>query len=568
VILALALVAGCAPVPGGGPGPDQGIDPNWRYAGKAGVVLGRNAVVVSGHPRASEVGQGVLARGGNAVDAAVAVGFALAVVHPESGNIGGGGYLVLRLPGGEAHSLDFREAAPARATRDMFLDSAGNFGERSTIGHLSAGVPGTVAGLAEAHRRFGKLPWRDLVDPAVRLAGEGFTIDAYRSRSLAAAAGRLARFPATAAIFLPGGRPPAPGSRLVQPELAQTLAAIRDGGASGFYAGRVATLLVEEMRRGGGLISLDDLAAYRPIWREPLVIRYRNHTILSMAPSSSGGVTLALILNMMEGWSRLPAFGSPRLMHLQAEVMRRAFIDRNRWLGDPAFVSMPLERLLSKEYAQELRRQIDDDRATPTPPFVPTPPDRLHTTHYSVVDSAGTAVSVTTTINRDYGSAVTVAGAGFLLNDEMDDFTTAPGRPNFYGLVQGEANAVAAGKRMLSAMTPAIVLDPGHQVLLVLGTPGGSRIPTQVFQVISNVIDHRMGLPDAVTMPRMHHQSLPDEIQADSAGFLPSTLEALRRMGHTVQSRPIYGDIQAIIRLPGGWQGVSDPRRGGGGAAY
>jgi gamma-glutamyltranspeptidase / glutathione hydrolase len=522
-------------------------------------------MVVSGSGIASDVGRAILRQGGGAVDAAVAVGFALAVVHPEAGNIGGGGFMVIRRRDGTVQTLDYRETAPARATRDMYLDAQGNPTELSVTGHLSAGVPGSVAGLVEAHRRYGRLPLAAVVQPAIDLARDGFLVDEYRSESISDDSTRLAGFPASRASFLPGGAPPAPGTMLRQPDLARTLEAIRDHGADGFYRGPVADLIVAEMARGGGLISLNDLAGYRAIWRDPITINYRGYTIYSMPPASSGGVTMGEILNIMEGYGPLPAFGSPRLIHLEAEAMRRAFTDRNTLLGDPAFVRNPTGRLLSKAYAARLRQEIGP-RASPTPAFAPGARTGSSTTHYSVVDADGDAVSCTTTLNNSYGSAVTVAGAGFLLNDEMDDFTSAPGKPNMYGLVQGEANAIAPGKRMLSAMTPSIVLDPAGRLLMVVGTPGGPRIITMVYHVISNVIDHHMPLPDAISAPRMHHQGLPDSLEIERGAFPPATLDSLRARGHAIRVGGYWGDVEAIIRTPGGWQGVSDPRRGGGGA--
>jgi gamma-glutamyltranspeptidase/glutathione hydrolase len=321
------------------------------------------------------------------------------------------------------------------------------------------------------------------------------------------------------------------------------------------------------MKRGGGIITHQDLAAYRAIWRDPVEISYRGYTIYSMPPASSGGVTMGEILNIMEAFGPLPPFGSAMLIHREAEAMRRAFTDRNTYLGDPAFVQNPTERLLSKKYAADLRRQIGD-RASATPKFDSSLRGGTSTTHYSVVDTEGNAVSCTTTLNNSYGSAVTVTGGGFLLNDEMDDFATSPGEPNMYGLVQGEANAIAPGKRMLSAMTPSIVLDPNKQLYLVVGTPGGPRIITMVYHVISNVVDHRMALADAVAAPRAHHQGLPDSLQVEGDGFLAQTLDSLRARGHSVSTRGHWGDVEAIIRTPAGWQGVSDPRAGGGGAGY
>jgi gamma-glutamyltranspeptidase / glutathione hydrolase len=492
------------------------------------------------------------------------VGFALAVVHPEAGNIGGGGFMIIRPKDGNVYALDYRETAPARASRDMYR-VAGE--EASVTGHLSAGVPGAVAGLTAAHARFGRLPFRSVIEPAIHLAMEGFVVDEYRSRSIGEDSSRLALFPASRTTFLPNDRPPPPGSRFRQPELGATLEAIRDSGAAGFYRGWVADLIAAEMVRGGGLISREDLASYRAIWRNPIEVNYRGYTIYSMPPSSSGGVTLGEILNIVEGFAPLPPFGSPALLHWEAEAMRRAFTDRNRYLGDPAFVRNPVERLLSKEYAARLRREIGA-QASVTPQLDATTAGGSSTTHYSVVDGEGNAVSCTTTLNNSYGSAVTVTGAGFLLNDEMDDFATSPGEPNMYGLVQGEANAIAPGKRMLSAMTPSIVLDSSKQLYMVVGTPGGPRIITMVYHVISNIIDHRMSLPDAVAAPRMHHQGFPDSVLLEERGFLPAALDSLRVRGHGIVERGFWGDVEAIIRTPAGWQGVSDPRRGGGGAGY
>ena len=545
-----------------------GIDPGWSLAGKARVAEGAHAMVVSGSPIASAVGRDILQHGGNAVDAAVAVGFALAVVHPEAGNIGGGGFMVIRTRDGTVRSLDYRETAPGRGTRDMYVDQRGNPTELSLTGALAAGVPGSVAGMLEAHRRYGKLPFRRVIAPAIALARQGFIVDSVRSRSIDLDRARLYLFPASREQFLPGGRAPEVGTRLKQPQLARTLAAIRDRGAAGFYRGRTADLIVAEMRRSGGLISRADLAGYRAIWREPITITYRGYTIYSMPPASSGGVTMAEILNIMQGFGQLPPFGSSALVHREAEAMRRAFTDRNVYLADPGFVEMPLARLLSREHADSLRQQIDTLRATPTPTFRAAARQGGSTTHYSVVDGDGNAVSCTTTLNDSYGSAVTVAGAGFLLNDEMDDFATAPGKPNGYGLVQGEANAIQPGKRMLSAMTPSVVLDPEGKLFMVVGTPGGPRIITMVYHVISDVIDHGMTLADAVAAPRMHHQALPDTIRVERGGFLPVVLDSLRAMGHAVAPGTPWGDVEAIIRTPSGWQGVSDPRHGGGGAGY
>jgi gamma-glutamyltranspeptidase/glutathione hydrolase len=542
----------------------------WDLPSSTAPVTAPHAMVSSVHPRASEVGAAILRRGGNAVDAAVAVGFALAVVHPSAGNLGGGGFMIVRLADGTAYALDYRETAPQRATRDMYLDSLGQLTDRSVVGHLAAGVPGSVAGLAEAQRRLGRLPLAQVLEPAVRLARDGIALDESRSRSLGYAASRLRRFEGSRAQFLlPSGEAPPPGTLFTQPDLARTLEAIADSGPQVFYEGYVADLIVAEMERGGGLITREDLAQYQPIWRDPIVIRYRNHTIYSMPPSSSGGVTMGEILNILEGYNLLPPFGSAAHVHLLAEAMRRAFTDRNHFLGDPAFVEMPIDRLLSKSYAAEQRRTIDLDRATASTSLEPGVAEGDHTTHYSVVDADGTAVSVTTTINGGYGSGVTVAGAGFLLNNEMDDFAAAPGQPNMYGLVQGEANAIAPGKRMLSAMTPSIVLDPDGELLMVVGTPGGPTIITTVTQVISNVVDHGMTLAEAVSAPRIHHQAQPDRIQYERGGLAPEVVARLERMGHTVVARLGFsGDVAGVVRSGAGWLGVADPRSGGGAVGY
>jgi gamma-glutamyltranspeptidase/glutathione hydrolase len=525
-------------------------------------------MVVTGHPLASDVGVEILKQGGNAVDAAVAVGFALAVVLPEAGNIGGGGFLVYRDSAGHVRSLDYRETAPARATRDMYLDSAGNVTPLSVTGHLAAGVPGSVAGLHEMWRAHGSLAWAALLAPAIRLA-DGHVLDSARSRSIGYEAERLRLFAASRQQFLVDGEAPQPGSLFRQLDLARTLRLIADSGRAVFYEGQIADYISQEMHRGGGLITRADLRQYRAKWRDPVELSYRGYTIYSMPPASSGGVTLGIILNVMEGYDTLPPFGTAAHVHLTAEAMRRAFVDRNQYLGDPDFVEMPIARLLSKSYAAGLRAQIDLQRATPTSPLPRAPGGGTHTTHYSIVDAAGNAASVTTTINAGFGSAVTVSGAGFLLNNEMDDFTSAPGKPNMYGLVQGEANAIAPGKRMLSAMTPSIVLGRDGRVLLVLGTPGGPTIITSVYQVITNVVDHGMSLADAVTAPRLHHQALPDVIRYERGGLTAEAIEALRAMGHRLEERAYSGDIAAIMRAPDGtWIGVADPRRGGGAAGW
>jgi gamma-glutamyltranspeptidase/glutathione hydrolase len=524
-------------------------------------------VVVTGHPLATAVGRRILEQGGNAIDAAVAVGFALEAVLPFAGNIGGGGFIVYRDSAGSVAALDYRERAPGAATRDMYLDSLGDPTDRSIDGRLAVGVPGSVAGLYAAWKRYGRLPWAIVVAPAITLA-EGHVLDTARSDAIAADSARLWPYAASRAQFLPGDRVPAPGTIFRQPDLARTLRLIADSGPAVFYRGQIADLIVAEMRRGDGIITKADLAAYEPKWRPPVRVTYRGYTVYSMPPSSSGGVTLGEILNIMEGYDPAPPFGSARLLHLETEAMRRAFEDRNRWLGDPDAVAMPVNRLLSKPYATRLRAQIDPSRATPTPPFAAGADQGIHTTHYSIVDAEGNAASVTTTLNNGFGSGVTVAGAGFLLNDEMDDFSTAPGRPNMYGLVQGEANAVAPGKRMLSAMTPTIVLDPAGRLFLVVGAPGGPRIITSVYHVVSNVIDHHMSLAAAIEAPRSHHQALPDTLFLERGGFSPAVIDSLRAMGHGVRQWSYHALVMGIERDKMGWIGVSDPRTHGAAAGY
>ncbi|HEV2670716.1 MAG TPA: gamma-glutamyltransferase, partial [Gemmatimonadales bacterium] len=536
------------------------IPATWTL--KAEPVTASHAMVVSAHPLATAAGVEILEQGGNAIDAAVAVGFALEVVLPDAGNIGGGGFIVHRTASGEVSALDYREAAPAGASRDMYLDSAGNVTNKNLVGHLASGVPGSVAGLHEAWTRYGSLPWATLLAPAIRLA-QGHIIDTARSRDIYYDREMLAHFPASKAQFLVNDSAPAPGTLWKQPDLARTLQLISDSGPSVFYRGQIADLIVAEMQRGGGLITKEDLGRYEAKWRKPVQISYRGYTIYSMPPPSSGGVTMGEMLNILEGYDTIPAFGTPEYVHLLTETMRRAFIDRNRYLGDPDFVDMPLERLLSKAYADSLRLQIDPQHATPTPPATSggSGGEPMQTTHYSIVDEHGNAAAVTTTLNGGFGSGVTVTGAGFLLNNEMDDFTSAPGKPNMFGLVQGQANAIQPGKRMLSAMTPSIVLDRAGNLQMIVGTPGGPTIITAVAQVILNVLDQGMSLPDAVAAPRIHHQALPDQTFYERGGLSDATLQALQAMGHKMDGgRRHIADINAIAKTAGGWVGVADPR--------
>jgi gamma-glutamyltranspeptidase/glutathione hydrolase len=561
IALLLSLSACAGPQP-------SGVASGWEFVGQDRITDAANGVVVSGSPIASAVGRDILLAGGNAVDAAVAVGFALAVVHPEAGNIGGGGFLMYREAGGAVHVLDYREEAPSGASRDMYLEPDGDVSDLSVTGALAAAVPGSPAGLVEMHQRFGQLPFADVINPAIELANEGYVVDDFRRESIGDNMSRLYLFPASRAQFLPDNQPPAVGSTLVQKDLGRTLERIRDQGAAGFYAGKTADLIVAEMERSGGLISHADLAAYKTHWRDPIILPYRGDTIYSMPPASSGGTTMGLILNIMEGYDPLPPFGSAQLLHLEAEAMSRAFMDRNAYMGDPGFVHNPVGQMLSKNYAADRRATINPKQASKIGEVPPGLTDGPSTTHYSIVDAEGNAVSITTTLNNSYGSAVTVTGAGFLLNDEMDDLASAPGKPNMYGLVQGDSNAIQPGKRPLSAMTPSFVVDENGQLLLVVGTPGGPRIITMVYHVISNVLDHRMSLADAVSAPRLHHQGLPNSMRIERGGVSPAVIAQLEKMGHVVDEGGYTGDVEAIIRTPAGWQGVSDPRYGGGGAGY
>ena len=541
----------------------------WRFpSGSRSAVTAPSAMVASNSPAASQAGVEILRKGGNAIDAAVAVGFAMAVTYPEAGNIGGGGYMVIRLADGTTAALDYREVAPLRATRNMYVDSAGRLTGASLVGHLASGVPGVVSGLIEALRAHGSMPLAEVVEPAIRLARDGFVVDSALAASLAAARGLIGRFDG-AGTWYPGGNVPAVGTTFRQPALARTLERIAARGREGFYRGPVADAIVTEMRRGGGIITHEDLATYQPVWRTPLRTTYRGHTLLTMPPSSSGGVTISESLNVLETWDTVPAFGSATWVHRLASAYQLAFIDRNAKIADPDFVRVPLEQLTSKAYARSLRALIDPARHTPTQTLTSrTPREGSNTTHYSIVDARGNAVATTTTINELYGSGVFVGEAGFFLNNEMDDFTSQPGTPNLFGLVQGEQNAIAPRKRMLSAMSPTIVLDSAGSVLLVLGSRGGPRIITSTSQVILNVIDHRMTLADAMSAPRWHHQALPDTLRHEVGGLSPGARDSLVLMGHSLGTYGSPGLVVAIMRGAGGWEGMVDPRSAGSVVGY
>ncbi len=533
-----------------------------------GVATSAGGMVASDDAAASDAGLEILNQGGNAIDAAVATAFALAVVYPEAGNLGGGGFLVARLATGTFAALDFREKAPLRATHDMFLAPDGEPTDGSLVGHRASGVPGSVAGLWEAHRTYGRLPWRTVMAPALRLAGRGFPVSERFARTLRADSALLVRFDASRRLFFHEGRTLAPGTVWQNPDLARTLERIAEQGADGFYAGETADCIVEEMSRGGGIITREDLASYHAVWRAPIAFTYRNHTIVSMPPPSSGGATLALLCGIL-GVDDLHALGwnSPVAVHTEVEAMRRAFAIRNAILGDPDFVSIPLDSLLSHAVVTALRQEISAAQATPssqiTIPPQASPREGTHTTHLSAVDAEGNAVALTTTINGLYGSGVLVAGAGFLLNNEMDDFAVKPGTPNMFGLVQGEANAIAPGKRILSSMTPTIVCSADGAPLIVTGARGGPYIITAVFQVLSNVLDHGMDLPDAVTAPRFHHQHLPDRLVYEEGALAPDAARQLEQLGHTLQRSGTLGSAPTLLHHAARWSGMGDPRTGG-----
>jgi len=527
---------------------------------------GRQGMVVTSHPLATEAGLEVLRCGGNAVDAAVTVAFVLAVVQPRSGNLGGGGFMLISAEQkGEVVAIDYRETAPARASADMFLAADGEVdSELSRYSHRAAGVPGSVAGLLLALENYGSISRAQALAPAILLAKSGFVVNERFSDGLQQAAARLQKWEATRRVFYkPDGGSYQPGERFVQPELAATLQRIANDGAREFYTGKTAGLLVAEMERHGGLISREDLRSYRPVIRQPVHGRYRGYDIYSMPPPSSGGVHVVQLLNILEGYP-LAEFGhnAARTIQLLAEAMKRAYADRSQYLGDSDFVKVPLQALTAKAYAAAIRERIAAGGVTPSAAIAPgelAPYESDQTTHFSVVDRFGNAVANTTTINFSYGSGIVVDGAGFLLNNEMDDFAAKPGVPNAYGLTGGDANRIAPGKRMLSSMAPTIVQRDGKN-LLVTGSPGGSQIITTVLQVILNVIDFDLNIQSAVAAPRVHHQWLPDELRVEE-GLSPDTLKLLEEMGYTVVRGSAMGASQSILIRDGVMSGGADPRR-------
>lgn len=529
-------------------------------------TIADRAMVVAPHPIASQVGLDILKQGGNAVDAAIAVQFAIAVVYPRAGNIGGGGLMVVRTKDGKFNALDYREKAPSKAGRDMYLDSLGKVVPRlSTEGHLAAGVPGTVAGMIAAHKKYGKLPFKTLIQPAIDLAKKGYAITQGEVDRLNGNQANFKKYNAEDNALVKA-EPWKLGDLLIQPNLAATLERIQKKGKAGFYKGQTADYIVAEMARGNGLISLDDLKNYDARWREPVEANYKNYHIVSMPPPSSGGIIILQLMKMME---RFPlaewGFQSLNAVHLMAEAERRVYADRAQYMGDPDFFKVPQDSLLNDKYLRQRMTNFNPTQATLSKDilagdFRSISKESFETEHTSVVDAEGNAVAVTTTLNSNFGNKVMVHGAGFLLNNEMDDFSAKAGVPNQFGLVGSEANSIQPNKRMLSAMSPTIVEKDG-QLFLVIGAPGGSTIITAVFQVMMNVMEFGMPIDEAIKAGRFHNQWLPDEIWVEKAALTPERRKELEQMGHKLREVTYMAVVKAILRLPNGkLQGAADPR--------
>ena len=528
-------------------------------------AFAEKAMVVSAHPTATEAGLSILKAGGNAVDAAIAVQFALAVSYPNAGNIGGGGFMVIRNKDGEIATLDFREKAPAAATETMYQDKDGNVDKNlSRKGHLAAGVPGSVAGMFEAHKKYGSLPMEQLIAPAIKLANEGYLLTEQAANGLNRNQDNFKKYNTSTPVFVKDTAW-IEGDIVVQKDLAHTLELIQEKGASGFYEGETADKIVAEMKAGNGLISLEDLKNYEAKWREPIISEYRGYQIISMPPPSSGGIALTQLLNMIEPYPMSEyGFHSPEAVHLMIEAERRVYADRSTYLGDSDFYPVPRTELLEEAYLKERMSTFDAETATPSDEVsegkIKVIAEKEETTHFSIVDAEGNAVSVTTTINGGYGAHTVVSGAGFLLNNEMDDFSSKPGVPNMFGLIGAEANKIEPGKRMLSSMTPTIVLKD-DQLKMVVGTPGGSTIITSVFQCIVNVLDFGMSMSESVQANRFHHQWLPPIVFVESDSLPVSTMKSLKAKGHTFRKRGNIGRVDAILVLPDGTlEGAADRR--------
>ena len=527
-------------------------------------VYGKNGMVASEQGLATQVGLDILKQGGNAIDAAVAVGFALAVVLPNAGNIGGGGFMVLHDDKtGKDVAIDFREIAPAKASRDMYLDNQGNVIDgKSLFTHDASGVPGTVAGMEYALKKWGTMPLSKVLEPAIKLADKGFIVSDVLAKTLKEEKSTLGKWSASKAIFFKNGEPLKSGDLLVQKDLAKSLRLIAKQGAKAFYQGEIATKIAKEMQSHGGTMTLEDLKAYKVVERQPIIGDYRGYKVVTMPPPSSGGVHLIEILNMLEHYPiKEDGVNSAKNIHHMAESMKLAYADRSEYLGDPDFVKIPVTGLTSKAYANERVKTIDDNKArlsSNIKPGKPQPYESDQTTHFSVMDKAGNAVAVTYTLNLNFGSGIVVEGTGILLNNEMDDFSVKPGVPNAFGLVGGAANAIEAKKRPLSSMTPTIVMK-NNKPWLVTGSPGGARIITTVLQSVVNTIDHEMNPAEAIITPRVHHQWLPDELRVEE-GISPDTIKLLQDKGHKVVTKAPMGRIQIIQADDSGFYGYSDPR--------
>lgn len=527
-------------------------------------VYGKNGMVASEQGLATQVGLDILKQGGNAIDAAVAVGFALAVVLPNAGNIGGGGFMVLHDDKtGKDVAIDFREIAPAKASRDMYLDNQGNVIDgKSLFTHDASGVPGTVAGMEYALKKWGTMPLSKVLEPAIKLADKGFIVSDVLAQTLKEEKSTLGKWSSSKAIFFKNGEPLKSGDLLVQKDLAKSLRLIAKQGAKAFYQGEIATKIAKEMQSHGGTMTLEDLKAYKVVERQPIIGDYRGYKVVTMPPPSSGGVHLIEILNMLEHYPiKEDGVNSAKNIHHMAESMKLAYADRSEYLGDPDFVKIPVTGLTSKAYANERVKTIDDNKArlsSNIKPGKPQPYESDQTTHFSVMDKAGNAVAVTYTLNLNFGSGIVAAGTGILLNNEMDDFSVKPGVPNAFGLVGGTANAIEAKKRPLSSMTPTIVMK-NNKPWLVTGSPGGARIITTVLQSVVNTIDHEMNPAEAIITPRVHHQWLPDELRVEE-GISPDTIKLLQEKGHKVVTKAPMGRIQIIQADDSGFYGYSDPR--------